>query len=222
MSIYSDTLKKCLLESTLNEIKEIDALDYSFIKADEDFRARIKNDTEKSKSFFKSKRFFLILVAALVTLCLIMSISAIRTPVVDFFVEIYDSFSSVFFKVDEPSLLPDKIEIEYQPSYFEENGYEIFKQSRLNTIVQTEWKKDSYSMLLTQGIIGNGTPTINTEHAGYEIAYIGDCKILYTKNHNIISAYWTQDGYYFSLQTIPNMKWSEVEKIVLSIVPVTP
>ena len=222
MSIYSDTLKKCLLESTLNEIKGIEALDYSFVKADEDFRAIIKNDMEKGKTFFKPKKFLPILVAVLVTFCLMMSISAIRTPVVDFFVEIYDTFSSLFVKVEEPLTVPSKIEVEYQPSYFEENGFEIAEHKKYNSMVTTTWKKDSFLVNINQCTIDNSNQTVNTENAIYDTVYIGKCKVFYTKRYGVYSVRWIQDGYYFSLQCCPGMDWDDVEEIILSTAPVTP
>ncbi|MBQ7761388.1 MAG: hypothetical protein IJ400_04960 [Clostridia bacterium] len=222
MNTCINTLKKCLLDSTLKEIKEIEELDYSFITADEDFRTRVKNDVKKSSSVFKSKRLFLILVAVLVTLCLMMSISAIRTPIIDFFVEIYGTFSSLFVKVEEPSTIPTTIEVEYQPSYFEENGYEITEHEKYNSIVDTTWKRDSFVVNINQCTINYSNQTANTENGIYDTVYIGDCKVFYTKELTSYSAYWIQDGYYFSLHCYSSMDWSEVEKIISSTGPVTP
>lgn len=222
MSQATSILKHCLLESTLNEIREIENLDYSFITADEDFKERIKNDVKKSRSFFKSKKLFLILVAVLATLCLMMSISAIRTPIIDFFVETYDNFSSLFVKSEEPSTVPTTIEVEYQPSYFEKNGYEILNQTKSRLGIFTIWSRDNIKLEFSQMIATGGFNNIDTEDASYDTTYIGPLKVFYTKKYGIYSVRWIQDGYFFMLHCCPGMDLDDVEEIILSTGPLTP
>ena len=209
-------LKRVLLESTLAEIKAIEELDYSFVKADEAFKARIKQDM-RTFSSFKPRRFFLILAATLtICFCIALSVSAdMRNGIIDFFVRTYDSFSEIFFERGE-EIAPDTIEVEYQPSYFKENGYERVYYKKYNSMICTRWARNSQEVSLLQKTIGNGNPSVDTENADCNTTYVGDLKVIYTYKYATYNVYWVQNGYYFSLQCHSSMSWSDVEKIILS------
>ena len=217
-------IKNCLLESTLNEIKEIESLDYSFVKADEDFKARIKNDIEKRKTLSKSRKLILILVATLVVCCCIaFSASAdIRNSILSFFVEAHQSYSDITFENVNPNNCPKVIETEYQSSYFEEKGYKPSQKNVFSWLTTTEWTIGSRKVTFSQSTIDeNVFITINTEDGIYDTV-IGDYKVYYTKNSALYSVYWIQDGYFFRLHCCPGMDLDDAEEIILSTGPLTP
>lgn len=67
------------------------------------------------------KKVMYALMAALIAIALAMSVSAIREPVIKFFVDVYDSFISIFVDVPEPRnvTIEEKYELGYLPEGFE-------------------------------------------------------------------------------------------------------
>lgn len=218
-------LKKCLLESTLKEIREIEAIDYSNIKADESFRNKILNvinvkKAEDRKS--RSKRITVSLIAAIIICFSIMlSVSArIRTTVVNFFVEIYDSFATFFIENEEDAENPTTIETIYEPKYFEENGYEQLERTEANFKVFTVWSKDGVTIDLSQYTIDANKITLDAENTSCETTYIGERKIYYTVKNDTYFIKWLEYGYSFNLSCDTSLDRSEVEKIISSLEPI--
>ena len=77
----------------LMEKEELSAPDY------ETFKKKAKICTRKPLK----KKILYAVIAALVAISLAMSVSAIREPIINFFVEIYDSFISIFVDVPAPA-----------------------------------------------------------------------------------------------------------------------
>ena len=89
----SDIFKKALLDSTLKEIQAIEEADYPIIETDAEFDRKIYNEINKSHIKVNHRNIRIaILAAILVTLTMIMSISAIRTRIIDFVVSVYEKF----------------------------------------------------------------------------------------------------------------------------------
>ena len=86
----------------LMEKEELSAPDY------EAFKKKAKIYTRKPLK----KKILYAVIAALVAISLAMSVSAIREPIINFFVEIYDSFISIF--VDAPAPASIAIEEKYE------------------------------------------------------------------------------------------------------------
>ena len=118
-------VENALLEASLKRIRLIESMDYPDIVTDEEYDNRILDviygRTKEKKRL--PKRIALILVAAL-TVCflIVFTVSAqIRTAVVDFFIEVYETFASFFIEESNFIENPTTIEIKYEPSYFKEN-----------------------------------------------------------------------------------------------------
>jgi len=225
-TISKEMLKRCLFESTLDEIRKIEALDYSFVTASEQLKNRIKSDFETAKQHKKKyypKKIALILVAALTACFLIMfSISAqIRTAVVDFFIEVYETFASFFIENDANNENPKTIETRYQPSYFHENDYTQINEFASLVKNISIWSKSSTTLEFTQYVIETNSVFLDTEDISYEVRYIGEQKIYYKIKNNIYTVKWLAYGYSFNLRCDESLDWEEIEKIITSLKPVT-
>ncbi len=218
-------LKKCLLESTLNEIREIEAIDYSHIKADESFKDKILNTingAERESAKARSKRITISLIAAIIICFSIMlSVSAkIRTAVVDFFVEIYDSFAVFFIENEECEDASSVIDTVYEPAYFSENGYEQLNKTQNDFRIFTVWSKDGIIVDLSQHIIDKNDIILDAEDMSYEVTYIGDKVVYYTIKNDIYFVKWLEYGYSFNLSCDASLGWEEIEKIISSLQPI--
>lgn len=224
-TISREMLKRCLFESTLDEIRKIESIDYSFVKASEQLKNKIKNNFEAAKQNKKKyypKKIALILVATLTVCFLIMfSVSAqIRIAVVDFFVEVYETFASFFIENDENNENPKTIETRYLPSYFHENGYTEINEINSPLRFLSICSKNGITLEITQYVIETNGVYLDTEDTSYEVRYIEEQKVYYKVKNNTYTVKWLAYGYSFNLNCNENLGWDEVEKIVTSLEPV--
>ena len=218
--------KKSLLECTLQEIREIEAMDYSAIRADEAFKSRILaviDDAKRENDKTRSRRVTLSLIAAII-ICfsIILSVSArVRTAIASFFVEIYDSFAVFFIddKDDSEDLTP--IETVYEPAYFKENGYEQISSIQNNFNKFTIWANDNITIDFSQYSITDNYIISDAEELDYEITYIGERKVYYSTKSDMYSIKWLEHDYSFHLRCTSSLEWTEIEKIISSLEPIS-
>lgn len=218
-------VENALLEASLKRIRLIEAMDYPDIGTDESYDNKIYDliygRTKEKKRL--PKRITLILVATLTICFLIMfTVSAqVRSAVVDFFVEVYETFASFFIEYDYAIENPKTIETKYQPTYFKKSGYQKSKQTNTNLKIIECWTKNDTVIDFSQYIISNSDITLDVEDTYYEIRYIGEQKIYYTIKNNIYFAKWLEYGYSFNIRCDESLGWEEIEKIITSLEPVT-
>ncbi len=103
-----DEAIKAFREVTSEEFADIpneDEIDYEF---SDEFNMKMESYFEKveydsTHLMSKPKGIILtIVVAAIIVIAVLMSIEAVRTPVVEFFAEKFDSFSAAIFRLDSP------------------------------------------------------------------------------------------------------------------------
>ena len=228
MTVTKATLKKCLLESTLTEIREIDGKNYS-IEAKDAFKARISGiiNGEKKKKSKSVKQVIVILIAAvLLSLSIMFTVSAeIRDVISDFFVSTYEKFSVLNINSEnesEPSVTyPQSLEQVYIPKYIKDNGYIEIEKDILNTISLFIWANDVSTIDLTQQIVGDGDLDIflNTEDTHLNRVNLNGKEIIYILRDGLYTVIWVDYGYLFTMGCEEFLGWSEVEKIILSLEP---
>ena len=219
--INSSALKQCLLDSTLKEIAEIEAMDYSFIHASEEFKKRLENERLK-RTRYLPKRIALVLVAAiLICFSITLTVSAqIRSAVADFFVQIYETFASFFIQETDADAYPMTIEVEYVPSYFGENGYEQIDRIKTDFSVLTICSKNDFNINFSQHIISSNDIKLDAEGASYTMTLIEEQEVYYMVKNSTYIVIWLSNGYSFSLSCEENLGFSEIAKIILSLKPV--
>ena len=219
MSTLNEAIfKECLIESTMQEIREIEAMNYQ-ISADEDFKGKILSTVSRARQCARSKRLSLSLIAAIIAcLSILLSVSArVRTAVAGFFVEIYDTFAVFFVDGDEDGKNPTTIETEYEAAYFKESGYEQISQSKHEVRIFTTWANEHATIDLSQYTINENDITLDAEGLTYEVAFIGEHKAYYTVKNGTCFVKWIEYGYSFTLRCDSFIEWSEIEKIVCSL-----
>lgn len=220
----SGVVETALLEASLKRIRLIENMECPNIATDESYDNKIFDliyEKPKEKKRYP-KKIIIILVAALTICFLIMfTVSAqIRTAVVDFFVEIYETFASFIIEDDSVSEHPKTIEIKYQPTYFKASEYQNVKQSSTDLKSVECWTKNDMVIDFSQYTINNGDITLDIEDTSYEIKYIGDQKIYYKIKNDSYTIKWLAYGYSFSLRCNKPLTWEEIEKIATSLEPV--
>ena len=217
MSIDINSLKNTLFESTLNEIREIETLDYSHIKASDPFKKSILNILEINCSSKKhySKKLLVCIAAIIICFSIVMSVSAMRNAVLDFFVNVYETFASFFIENEENVETPNTIETKYESTYFEKNNYTQLNQIETNFRILTIWNNGTFTIDVSQHIVDKNEITLDTEETtSYEIVYIENQKIYYTIKNNTYFVKWLAHGYSFNLSCEEALGWEEIEQIV--------
>ena len=175
-------IRQCLFNSTLREIREIEDIDYSFIEASPDFKERIKSTIEatpRKRKLYPKK--LIVALVAVISLCFlfVFAVSAqVRTKVVDFFVEVYESFTLLLVKDNGTEDNPDTIESTYEPSYMRENNYEKSKESVNRLYMSATWKKEGSTIEFSQSIIDDNYILSDTEASSYGTKFIGEHDVL--------------------------------------------
>ena len=214
-------IRQCLFNSTLREIREIEDIDYSFIEASPDFKERIKSSIEatpRKRKLYPKK--LIVALVAVISLCFlfVFAVSAqVRTKVVDFFVEVYESFTLLLVKDNGTEDNPDTIESIYEPSYLTENNYEKSKESVNRLYMSATWKKEGSTIEFSQSIIDDNYILSDTEASSYGTKFIGEQEVLYKVKNGIYTIKWLAYGYSFTICCNEALGWDEVEKIVLSV-----
>ena len=174
-----EILKIALLNVEREELRLLDSLPYENYKFSDEHNAKIKKLIDKYDYSCKTmpKRLSIILVAAILAITLIMSISAIRIPVVNFFVEIYEGFISIF--VDESDTGDtNKIQEIYMPQYIPEQ----YKQSTSfldDYTALSYWENGNSKITINQNILNVSQSFIDYKNSDYIEYMIGSQKIYY-------------------------------------------
>lgn len=211
-----DILKKALLDSTLKEIKAIEEADYPVIETDIEYDRKIYSEIRKNKAKINRRNIRIsILAAILVTLTMIMSISAIRIRVVDFVVAVYEKF--ICLSIDEEAYnYPKTIETVYKPSYVPNDHLEHNIVNK-TTYIKTEYKNLFNTIMIYQYIISAKDIYFDNEYSDYTPVYIDDQKVYFTTKEGKYTVKWLANDYSFVLSCPEELGWDEIERIILSI-----
>ena len=217
-------LKEALLEEELAEMSVIDALPDEEVVLTEKHQKEIQRLLNKQKKYtrntnrFIPKRLVGVLAAILITLTLMMSISAIREPVIKFIVNIYGSFISIFVEEDEYTKTPETIDEIYLPSC-EIEGFHIQSTKNYDTLVITNWtNNDKKIVLLEQSILeDNYQAFLDKESMGYMMINLNSYETYYTEKNNNYCFVWSNREYMFKMKLPNTLELSEIEKIIESM-----
>lgn len=221
MTTYEiDILKGALLSVERQELAFFEALPDQDFTPSLDCERNFHSLAKKRKSFVWQatktipRRVGIVLVAVLVTFCLMMSISAIRTPIVNFFVDIFESFISI--SVDGGA--PKEIKEVYLPTYTPQG----FTQDSLTNDgfhIQAMWKnEDGNTLVFTQDILNSSyEKTLDNAVSGYEKTSVGEKDLYYTQKYDQYVFVWASEEYIFLIKCPPMLTFDEAEKIVLSV-----
>ena len=163
------------------------------------------------------RRIAVVLIAAVITFTMMMSISAIRTPILNFVIKTYDSFISIFVEKDEEIKLPTSIEHMYLPAFLPEGYIEISSEN--NEIkAKSIWMNKNAIIMLSQDIISEDTKmTLDNKELNYETMSVNKHNIHYYVKDGYYFVIWS-DGYYIFTLTCPeDINISEIEKIIASM-----
>lgn len=217
-------LKEALLEEDLREMAIIDSLPDEEFVFSEKYKKEMQKLLNKHKKHtptanrFIPKRLVGVLVAILITLTLMMSISAIRKPIIKFIVNIYEEFISIFIE-DEGAKSPETIEKTIIPSYIID-GYHMKDITEKATFSILIWENDiGEKIQLKQYILKDGLQAfLDAENSTYSLLSTHLNKDLFYSNKNTnLSIVWSDNIYLYNLLCPSTIEITEIEKIIESM-----
>lgn len=163
-----------------------------------------------------ARKVAVVLAALLLVFTLSMSISAVRTSVIDFFINVYETFSEFRFSEKTGT---SSIQTVYEPAYLPEN-YTLCKRAHLPSTYQMAWKSKNDTITLRQ-YIANTSLVINTEEADYIETELFGQTVYTAKAADTGLLLWETDDYAFLLSYPSDLPWEEIELIFSSLAPST-
>ncbi len=128
------------------------------------------------------KRVASIIITFILIFSIVFSVKALRDPIVNFFVEVYRTFSTVVFQGGDPAVVPMQIETYFEPLHIPE-GYRQTARDVFDSLVQTEYRNEKGDILLFEqmtirymqiNIDTEGTTTEKIDIHGQEGIFFSD------------------------------------------------
>ena len=217
-------IKQSLLEEELAEMAVIDALPDEDVVFSEKYKIEIQKLLNKHKKYtrnanrFIPKRLVGVLAAILITLTLMMSISAIRETVVEFIVTVYESFIDVFIEENNDEKTPKEIENKYMPSY-EVNGFHIISSDNYEILLKSKWTnyKNEFIVLEQSVLENNYQAFIDNESMDYMMVNLNSYNTYYIEKNSTHCFIWANEDYMFKMLFSNTIEFSEIEKVIESM-----
>jgi len=151
----------------------------------------------------RGKKAVLALAAAFILMATLMfSVSAIREPVMRFFVQAYETFSRVFFHQQETEdQFPATLETLYMPTWLPE-GYQLDESMTVAIDSFYSWtfsNADGREIKFEQFIIANTALGIDTEGVPTEEVFVNGHPGLFYSNKGISNLTWNDGRFGFYL-----------------------
>ena len=161
-----------------------------------------------------AKRVAVIFVAFLTLFTASMSVKAIREPVINFVVEVYESFTRYFFDGDTTNNIDKVYSITNLPSGFTKvNKFE--NETNITVVYQNS---NGNIIEFSQGISDNTTINIDTENSAYKQLYVNEIKVDVYEWDDSVCAIWNNGSYTFNLMCDNNaVTIDDIKNIIKSV-----
>ena len=163
------------------------------------------------------KRVAILVVAIALTSALPMGVSAVREPVVEFFVNVYEKFVEFFYDEDDIARAPEEIEKVYTLGYVPE-GYELEQRVVFDKRVKTIWKNSLGETIVFSQLLFENFHSMDSEFSNYKRITIFDIDIAFIEKNNNYSFYWNSNEYAYSLIITENVTLEECIMLIESII----
>ena len=217
-------LKKALLKIERNELNYFNNLPDESVQLSEKFENDIHKLAKKRKTFLWQatktvpRKIAAVFIAAIITVCMLMSISAIRIPVINFFVNMYEEFIHISVDKEENAFVHDSIETVVLPEYMID-GYSLEDSQNYGKDAETYWI-NSYGdiIILYQGILDSEFQvTVDNKNIDYQKEEVNGLIIYFTVENQYYQILWAKNGYIFSLNCAEAIPFDDIKQMITSI-----
>lgn len=207
-------IKKALFEVEMNEVKYMDSFPQIDLPHSQQYIDNMSNLTSpqvlvnKSRLFPKKK----LLICVIAVILLFATACACREPILDFFEEIYESFTKLSTKEDSD----EKVGVIYMPNYLPA-GYEQVAQNENQLAFSVTWSNGENKIIYSQSPLNNENALLDTETNDYIAIFIDEQPVYYILKNNTYFFIWENDHYSFKLKCTDSLPKTEIELIISSI-----
>ena len=214
-----------IVDNYFKQIRELDGGVYE--KSDKQIAKELENIYKKANKNKKKpmlsylnttrKQVAAILIAIGIFCGLSIGVYAAREPIVEFFLNVKEKFSEVFFNQEDIEKAPKTIETVYTLGYVPE-GYELSDRKIYNKNVKTIWKTSlGTEIIFDPSCINNSEKTIDNENSLSEIFYIENTKILKSEKLDQKIFLWNNNQYIYILTIPKTISDEECNRIISSL-----
>ena len=213
-------LKSALLHDALSEIKYFESLPIKKPEYSEGFKRKIDElmNEKPVKKHTLSKKLVFILVAAILSVLLIASTSAIAIKYREYFVSIYERFIEIVFVNDGDEKLT--VEEIYTPSYIP-SGYTKTNEILRSASHKSIWSNLEHTIIFEQKIHRNGSLLLDNESNEYQTFELDGKTVYYYTKHNTTYYSWCYGEYMFFINCNSGISLDEIKLMISSMVPAT-
>ncbi len=215
--MIDNTLRSLLIDAALAEAEESEGKEYS---PTDRFKLAL-NKALKSRGFdpfytffaIKRRRALAIIAAVAAALALTMSVGAIRERVVNFFIEMFDTYAVI--TTDKNADYPKTIEEQYAPSYIPE-GYEIKGINVDYSDLEIQYSNLDKSLIFSQNVKSYHIFIDAEIHVENINVFLENDGVLW-ESKGARSIYFEYGCYFFQIISQPGLSEEELIKIAKSI-----
>lgn len=168
----------------------------------------------------KKRKLVALLIAALLIFSLTFSISALRDPIIEYAVSVYETFTHFFF-AESPDTNQSPITTEYTLTHLPDD-YEESLYLKNEGYIQRQWKKGDAYLSFTQSIKAGSSVHLDTEESPVEMLETENQLYYYTKSKGMYFFIWTTDDYAFHFTCGEEIGWENILSILEGIKPMQP
>lgn len=197
------TLAQAFIEA---EIKDYESADPTQVwTTSTRFNSSMKALINKEKKFIwkcintTGKKVAVLILSLLLLSGCAMSVEAIRTPVVHFVSEIYETFTRLFVDEDTQNHHPNTIEQTLSPTYML-NGYKQTEEQCDLLLYQLRWENvKKEEIVYQQSLLTNYNAIIDTENSPSQQIITVHGESIYFQSNNKHTLIWNNGSYSFKL-----------------------
>jgi len=159
-------------------------------------------------------------VVLLLLITMVFSVSALREPVVRFFVEVYEKFSDVILHKQQEEQFPVELEVYFEPTWLPE-GYRFDADQSIDVVNLCERlfvNETDNDILFKQYVIISSALRIDTEGIQSSHVVVNENEGLYYSNKGIQNLVWSDGQYGFRI--IGPVSEADLLRIAESIQPI--
>ena len=166
-----------------------------------------------------AKKVAVIALVILLTFGASMSVSAVRKPVVEFIVNVYERFVEIFFGEDDIAEASCELETIYTLGKLPE-GYELVECQYRTHFVKFTWKdEEEHSIKLSQYIF-DSKATYDYENSNYMIVNMSGLKVAIIEKQDRKMFCWNLGDFAFSMSVPRNFSLEESADLIKSLISI--
>lgn len=128
-----------------------------------------------------------------------MSVSAVRKPVVEFIVNVYERFVEIFFGEEDIAEAPCEMDTIYTLGKVPE-GYELVECHYNKNAIEYSWRNCYGNVIRFSQRLFDGKVTFDCEMSDYKIMDVSGLKVVFVDKLDKSAMYWTFEQYVFAIR----------------------